>query len=59
MPSRAPLPQICIALGLPTTEKLLAEARREVEAGETFLEFRLDYLSRPLDGVAAIRKFLD
>lgn len=59
MPSRAHLPQICIALGLPTTEKLLAEARREVEAGERFLEFRLDYLPDPQNGVAAIRKFLD
>lgn len=37
----------------------MAEARREVDAGETFLEFRLDYLPRPQDGIAAIRKFLD
>ncbi len=59
MPTRAPLPQVCIALGLPTPEKLLAEARREVEAGEKFLEFRLDYLPDPRQGVTAIRKFLD
>ena len=34
-------------------------ARREAEAGESFLEFRLDYLDRPADGPGAIRCFLD
>ncbi|MCX6594097.1 MAG: shikimate dehydrogenase [Acidobacteria bacterium] len=58
MPSRASLPSICIALGFPTTEKLLEHAHREVDAGERFLEFRLDYLPRPIDGVAVIREFL-
>ena len=41
------LPKICIALGLPTLDRLLENARREAEAGEAFLEFRLDYLSEP------------
>src|SRR5882672_6411855 len=59
MPSRAPLPQICVALGFPTVEKLLSHARREVDAGERFLEFRVDYLGRPHDGVDAIRTFLE
>lgn len=59
MPSRASLPQICIALGLPSVEKLLEHANREIDSGERFLEFRLDYLPNPHDGVAAIRKFLD
>jgi len=45
-------------MGFPDTEKLLANARREVEAGESFFEFRLDYLAEPREGVAAIRKFL-
>ncbi|MFB3829463.1 MAG: shikimate dehydrogenase [Bryobacteraceae bacterium] len=53
------LPRVCIALGLPDTGKLLDHARREVEAGETFLEFRLDYLDRPECGAEAIRRFLD
>ena len=52
------LPRICIALGLPDVGKLLGQARREAEAGETFLEFRLDYLDRPAEGAAAIRSFL-
>ena len=52
-------PRICIALGLPDVPTLLDHARREAEAGETFLEFRLDYLDRPCDGPDAIRRFLD
>jgi 3-dehydroquinate dehydratase/shikimate dehydrogenase len=52
------LPRICIALGLPDLPKLLDHARREAEAGETFLEFRLDYLERPEQGAEAIRGFL-
>jgi 3-dehydroquinate dehydratase/shikimate dehydrogenase len=51
-------PLICIALGFSDTDELLAHARREAEAGETFLEFRLDYLRRPADGIKAIREFL-
>src|ERR1051326_1346583 len=53
------LPRICIALGLPDVPTLIAHARREAEAGGTFLEFRLDYLAQPLEGAAAIRGFLD
>jgi len=59
MPSRTSLPQICVALGFPTVEKLLAHARREIDSGERFLEFRIDYLDRPQLGVEAIRTFLD
>lgn len=63
MSPRKPLPQqlpkICIALGLPTVEKLLEHARHEIESGERFLEFRLDYLPDPYKGVAAIRTFLE
>ncbi|HYZ87596.1 MAG TPA: shikimate dehydrogenase [Bryobacteraceae bacterium] len=58
MALRTPLPKICIALGFPETAKLLDHARHEVEAGERFLEFRLDYLSRPEDGLQAIRQFV-
>ena len=53
------LPRICIALGLPDVPTLIDHARREAEAGETFLEFRLDYLDRPCQGAEAIRGFLD
>ena len=52
------LPRICIALGLPTVPALLEHARREAEAGETFLEFRLDYLDCPERGALAIAEFL-
>jgi 3-dehydroquinate dehydratase/shikimate dehydrogenase len=59
MPAQPPLPKICIALGLNSIEKLLAHARTEVESGEKFLEFRLDYLPSPMDGVKALPRFLD
>ena len=52
------LPRICIALGLPDVASLLDHARREVAAGECFLEFRLDYLGRPQDGAEAIHTLL-
>ncbi|MBM3811163.1 MAG: shikimate dehydrogenase [Acidimicrobiia bacterium] len=59
MARSTPLPKICIALGFTELPALLAHATQEVESGETFLEFRLDYLKQPADGVKAIRKFLD
>jgi 3-dehydroquinate dehydratase/shikimate dehydrogenase len=49
---------ICIALGFSESRELLATACREAENGETFLEFRLDYLRRPEEGPRAIRAFL-
>src|SRR5262245_33162684 len=58
MAQRISLPRICIALGFPDTETLLAQARKEYDAGERFFEFRIDYLPSPEHGVAAIRKFL-
>lgn len=57
MALRTPLPKICIALGFTDVAKLQDHARHEIEAGERFLEFRLDYLPRPEDGVAIIRNF--
>src|ERR1051326_9255234 len=53
------LPRSCIAWGLPDVPTLLDHARREAEAGETFLEFRLDFLDRPYKGAEAIRGFLE
>ncbi len=53
------LPSICIALGFADAGKLLDHARREAEEGETFLEFRLDYLPLPEEGVKAIGDFLE
>jgi len=38
---------------------MLDHARREAEAGEIFLEFRLDFLDRPVKGAEAIRGFLE
>ena len=40
MPQRAIFPPICIALGFPDAESLLAHARAEYDSGERFLEFR-------------------
>src|SRR5580698_9199595 len=56
---RRALPRICIALGLPDVPRLLEQARREAEAGENFLEFRLDYLRDPAQGARAIAQFLE
>ncbi|MEQ1948303.1 MAG: shikimate dehydrogenase [Bryobacteraceae bacterium] len=58
MARRNTFPNICIALGFPNAEALLAHARAEYDAGERFFEFRLDHLPNPGQGVAAIRKFL-
>lgn len=59
MTQRRALPRICIALGLPDVPRLLEQARREAEAGENFLEFRLDYLPDPMQGAKAITEFLE
>jgi len=58
MPKPTSLPRVCIALGFPDAQKLLEHARHEADAGESFFEFRLDYLASPESGIAAIRKFL-
>jgi 3-dehydroquinate dehydratase/shikimate dehydrogenase len=58
MSKRTPFPRICIALGFDTPEALLDHARAEYDAGERFFEFRLDYLPKPEQGLAAVRKFL-
>ena len=58
MSRKASLPNICIALGFPDVDTLLQHAQREVESGETFLEFRLDYLPQPAAGIEAIKRFL-
>jgi len=59
MPPRTLFPRICIALGFSDVESLLRHARLELEAGERFLEFRLDYLDRPEEGIQAIRALLE
>jgi 3-dehydroquinate dehydratase/shikimate dehydrogenase len=53
-----PLPRVCIAMGFPEPQRLLESARRETNAGESFFEFRLDYLAAPEQGLPIIRKFL-
>ena len=58
MPPPESFPRIAVALGFPTSDKLLDHARREAEAGETFLEFRLDCLDDPEQGAGAMRGFL-
>lgn len=58
MAQRTNLPRICIALGFAEVEKLIAHATREYDSGESFFEFRLDYLTAPEQGIAAIRNFL-
>ena len=45
-------------MGFPEAQRLLENARRETNAGESFFEFRLDYLPVPEQGLPIIRKFL-
>ena len=59
MTQRRALPRICIALGLPDIPRLIEQATREAEAGETFLEFRLDYLPDPMAGTVALQSFVE
>jgi 3-dehydroquinate dehydratase/shikimate dehydrogenase len=58
MPFLKSLPKLCIALGFADPDKLLQQACKEAEAGETFLEFRLDHLRQPKAGMEAVREFL-
>ncbi len=51
------LPRICVALGFRTASELSGAAEREYRDGNTFLEFRLDYLVDPAAGVQLIRDF--
>ncbi len=52
-------PKICVALGISDPTELLDHADREAEASESFLEFRLDYLPRPEQGLQVMRAILD
>ena len=45
-------------MGFQDPQKLVEHARGELNAGESFFEFRLDYLPAPQQGVSLIRKFL-
>ena len=51
------MPRICVALGLPTAAQMSKAAEAEYKDGNTFLEFRLDYLKFPASGVEALRTF--
>lgn len=51
------LPRICVALGLSTVADLSRAAEREFKDGNTFLEFRLDYLQDPANAVEFVRRF--
>lgn len=55
MATRVSFPKVCVALGIPDVDKLMAQARHEIEQGERFLEFRLDYLKDAEAGANAIR----
>src|SRR2546422_7841208 len=52
-------PRICVALGISDPAQLLESAQREAESNESFLEFRLDYLSQPERGIDVIREVLE
>src|SRR5581483_713263 len=51
------LPRICVALGLPNAAQLTRAAEAEYKDGNTFLEFRLDYLADPAAGAELIHNF--
>ena len=54
MALRISFPRICIALGISDPSQLFENADREAEASESFLEFRLDYLNPPEQGIEVI-----
>lgn len=58
MAQRTIFPPICIALGFPEADTLMAHAKAEYNSGERFLEFRLDYLPDPERGISALKRFL-
>jgi 3-dehydroquinate dehydratase/shikimate dehydrogenase len=51
------LPRICVALGFSDAAQLMRVAETEYKDGNTFLEFRLDYLSDPSSGIGLIQTF--
>jgi 3-dehydroquinate dehydratase/shikimate dehydrogenase len=51
------LPRICVALGLPSAAQLLQAAENEYKDGNTFLEFRLDYLKSAAAGIEVLQAF--
>ncbi len=53
----ASLPRICVALGFETVSQLSRAADGEYKDGNTFLEFRLDYLPDPAAGIDVISNF--
>jgi 3-dehydroquinate dehydratase/shikimate dehydrogenase len=57
MRQRPVFPRISIALGFEETGSLLRHACEEADCGGRFLEFRLDYLREPWQGVETIRSF--
>jgi len=59
MAQKTAFPRIAIALGLPDRNVLLECAGREAEAGESFFEFRRDYLPEPAGDANAIRCLRD
>ncbi len=52
------LPRICVALGFSAAAQLGKAAEHEYKDGNTFLEFRLDYLPDPAAGIDVITSFL-
>ena len=51
------LPHICVALGLTSAAQLARAAETEFKDGNSFLEFRLDYLDSPQAGIDVLKDF--
>lgn len=58
MPQNESFPKICVALGAHTPEHLFDHAQHEIEQGDSFLEFRLDFLDHPHQGIDVLKKTL-
>jgi 3-dehydroquinate dehydratase/shikimate dehydrogenase len=57
---RLNLPRVCVALQAEDIDELLDKADRlSAEADEHFLEFRLDYLPKPLLAIPKLKNFLE
>lgn len=58
MARRSRVPPVCVSLGFLDPESLIACAREETEQGNRFLEFRLDHLRNPWEGLTCIQQLL-
>ncbi|GAC1655511.1 MAG: shikimate dehydrogenase [Acidobacteriaceae bacterium] len=56
---RLKLPRVCVAVHAPEPADLIDKAEQLAAKEEFFLEFRLDYLSKPLLAIPKLKRFIE